>query len=66
VLVQKPVSQSYLTQLWNNDAFRKEKAVPVTRLAAQFSRYFTFVTLLVAAVPPRTGSWPTVPCCGTP
>ncbi len=49
VLVQKPVSQSYLTQLWNNDAFRKEKAVPVTRLAAQFSRYFTFVTLLVAA-----------------
>jgi Cu+-exporting ATPase len=49
LLVQKPVSQSYLTGLWNNDAFRKEKAVPVTRLASGFSRYFTFVTLLVAA-----------------
>ncbi len=49
LLVQKRVSQSYLTGLWNNDAFRKEKAVPVTRLAAGFSRYFTLVTLLVAA-----------------
>jgi Cu+-exporting ATPase len=46
--VQKPVSQSYLTQLWNNEAFAKEKHTPVTRLAAGFSRYFTFITLSIA------------------
>ncbi len=48
--VQKPVSQSYLTQLWNNEAFTKDKITPVTRLAAQFSRYFTYITLALAAV----------------
>jgi P-type Cu+ transporter len=46
--VQKPVSQSYLTQLWNNEAFAKEKNTPVTRLAANFARYFTYITLSVA------------------
>jgi Cu+-exporting ATPase len=49
LVVQKPVSQSYLTQLWNHESFRKEKPVPVTRLAALFSRYFTIVTLLIAS-----------------
>jgi P-type Cu+ transporter len=48
LLVQKPVSQSYLTQLWNNEAFAKEKATPVTNLAAQFSRWFTWFTLALA------------------
>ena len=48
--VQKPVSQSYLTQLWNNDAFAKEKITPVTELASGFSRYFTYVTLSVAGL----------------
>jgi Cu+-exporting ATPase len=46
--VQKPVSQSYLTQLWNNEAFAKEKVTPVTKLAADFSRYFTYITLTIA------------------
>lgn len=48
LLVQKPVSQSYLTQLWNNEAFDKEKPVPMTRLANAFSKYFTYITLLIA------------------
>ncbi len=48
LVVQKPVSQSYLTQLWNHESFRKEKALPVTRLAALFSRYFTWITLALA------------------
>ncbi|MES2730857.1 MAG: heavy metal translocating P-type ATPase metal-binding domain-containing protein [Bacteroidota bacterium] len=49
LLVQKPASQSYLTGLWNNEAFDKEKTTPVTRLASQFSRWFTFFTLTLAA-----------------
>ncbi len=48
--VQKPVSQSYLTQLWNNAAFTKEKITPMTKLAADFSRYFTYATISLALV----------------
>lgn len=48
LLVQKPVSQSYLTQLWNNEAFSKEKPTPATGLAADFSQYFTYITLTIA------------------
>ncbi|MCU0324207.1 MAG: heavy metal translocating P-type ATPase metal-binding domain-containing protein [Spirosomaceae bacterium] len=46
--VQKTVSQSYLTELWNNDAFKKEKRIPTTELANAFSKYFTFVTIAIA------------------
>ena len=46
--VQKKVSQSYLTELWNNDAFKKEKKTPATDLANAFSKYFTYTTLLIA------------------
>ncbi len=48
--VTKPVSQSYLTQLWNNESFKKEKVMPTTELANVFSKYFTVVTLLIALV----------------
>lgn len=48
LLVQKPVSQSYLTGLWNNEAFAKEKKLTVTQLATGFSRWFTFFTLALA------------------
>jgi Cu+-exporting ATPase len=53
--VQKAVSQSYLTQLWNNDAFAKEKETPVTRLAADFSKYFTYITISIAIL--ATAFW---------
>lgn len=46
--VQKQVSQSYLTELWNNEAFKKEKKTVSTDLANAFSRYFTYVTLVIA------------------
>ncbi|CAH0995495.1 Copper-exporting P-type ATPase [Emticicia aquatica] len=49
LIVQKPVSQSYLTQLWNNEAFLKEKVMPTTELANLFSKYFTVITFLIAA-----------------
>jgi P-type Cu+ transporter len=50
LMVQKPVSQSYLTQLWNNDAFNKEKPIPTTELANAFSKYFTYITFGIAAL----------------
>lgn len=50
LMVLKPVSQSYLTQLWNNEAFSKAKVTPVTRLASQFSRWFTWFTLALAGL----------------
>jgi len=46
--VIKDVSQSYLTQLWNNDAFNKHSEAKVTALANTVSKYFTGVVLLVA------------------
>ena len=47
----KEVSQSYLTQLWNNKAFNKEQEQEsgVTSLANIISKYFTFGVLLIAA-----------------
>ncbi|MFD2519806.1 heavy metal translocating P-type ATPase [Emticicia soli] len=48
--VQKQVSQSYLTELWNNDAFKKEKKTVTTDLANAFSKYFTYVTLVIATI----------------
>jgi len=44
--VKKEVSQSYLTQLWNNDAFKKEnhREVMINRV----SKYFTLIVLLLA------------------
>lgn len=50
LIVQKPVSQSYLTQLWNNEAFSKEKVMPTTELANLFSKYFTAITFTIAII----------------
>ncbi len=48
--VVKPVSQSYLTQLWNNDAFTKEKDDSFQTLINRISKYFTVAVLLLAVV----------------
>ncbi|MCF8245987.1 MAG: heavy metal translocating P-type ATPase metal-binding domain-containing protein [Saprospiraceae bacterium] len=48
LLLTKKVSQSYLTQLWNDDAFHQEKLMGTSRLANQVSRYFTVIILAVA------------------
>ena len=57
----KKVSQSYLTQLWNDAAFHKDGDFAAKRLADRVGRYFTFVILLISAVTlaywiPRDGS----------
>ena len=46
--VVKPVSQSYLTQLWNNDAFTKEKNESFEMLINRISKYFTVAVLILA------------------
>jgi Cu+-exporting ATPase len=48
--VLKEVSQSYLTQLWNNSAFHKDKETNVSKLANSISKYFTFAILTIAII----------------
>ncbi len=44
----KSVEQSYLTQLWSNDVFTKDKSTLFTNLTDTISRYFTFTILCIA------------------
>ena len=48
--VIKKVSQSYLTQLWNNDAFNKKSESHFTNFSNTVSKYFTIVVLLIAVI----------------
>ncbi len=52
--VEKPISQSYLTQLWNNDVFQKERKGHQAMIDS-ISKYFTFVILGIALI--ALGSW---------
>lgn len=47
-IVQKPVSQSYLTSLWNNEAFKKEESH--TKLVDQVSQYFTITIIAISII----------------
>jgi Cu+-exporting ATPase len=46
--ISKKVSQSYLTQLWNNDAFAKNAASSIQSFQQVVSKYFTIALLVVA------------------
>ncbi|MEO6282365.1 MAG: heavy metal translocating P-type ATPase metal-binding domain-containing protein [Dyadobacter sp.] len=46
--VLRKVSQSYLTQLWNNEAFTKEKENQDQTLAARINKYFSLAVLAIA------------------
>jgi P-type Cu+ transporter len=46
--IVKPVSQSYLTSLWNQDAFRKDKAIARDTLINAFSYRFTLIVIAIA------------------
>jgi len=48
--VLKSVSQSYLTQLWSNDVFTKEKTSKFKTLTDTISKKFTFFVLTIAVV----------------
>src|SRR5690606_11114800 len=46
--VQKSPSQGYLTGLWNNESFEKEKVHSLESLATKTSKWFTLIVLLIA------------------
>jgi Cu+-exporting ATPase len=46
--VVKPVYQSYLTQLWNNEAFTRHKHNRMQTFNEKVSKYFTIVLLAIA------------------
>ncbi|MES2519949.1 MAG: heavy metal translocating P-type ATPase metal-binding domain-containing protein [Bacteroidota bacterium] len=46
--VLKEVSQSYLTQLWNNDTFQKEQESRIKTFSNAVGKYFTFGVLTLA------------------
>lgn len=46
--VIKPVSQSYLTQLWNNEAFTRKQDNRLQTFNERVSKYFTFILLIIA------------------
>lgn len=49
------ISQSYLTQLWTNDVFNKDKVSSFQSFTDSISKYFTFVVLTIAIV--ATSLW---------
>lgn len=48
IRISRPVSQSYLTSLWNKDIFKNEKQQNKTDIDA-IGQYFTYIVLLLAA-----------------
>ncbi|HID37990.1 MAG TPA: HAD family hydrolase [Calditrichaeota bacterium] len=48
--VIKDVNQSYLTELWNDESFTKDRKSRVTTLANKISKYFTMVVLSIAVL----------------
>jgi P-type Cu+ transporter len=48
VTITKKVNQSYLTQLWNEDAFKKNETANTSIIANTIGKYFTYVMLMIA------------------
>jgi len=48
--VVKEVSQSYLTQLWNNETFKKKNPEKKVSFVHAVSRYFTYVLFSIAII----------------
>lgn len=46
--VVKEISQSYLTQLWNNDVFKKTQPEKKVSFVHRLSRYFTYILFSIA------------------
>ena len=55
--ILKPVSQSYLASLWNQEAFRKEKDDTFDTLTNRYSVRFTWLILLIAAGAAAFWTW---------
>jgi len=48
VSITKKVDQSYLTQLWNEDTFKKRGISDSSKLISLISKYFTYVVITIA------------------
>jgi len=48
--IQKPVANSYLTELWNQEVFDKNRQSQLTSLVDVVSKYFTIAVLLISAI----------------
>jgi Cu+-exporting ATPase len=46
----KPVNNSYLTKLWNQDVFQKEDVADLHQLSNTVSKYFTIVVLSITLI----------------
>jgi len=55
--VQKEVAQSYLTQLWNSETFKKDVESAMERRISIFSKYFTYGTLGIATLALLFWAW---------
>lgn len=58
VRIEKRVSQSYLTSLWNDEAFKKDGKEPLQKMADQMGTFFTYAVLGIASI--TLGYWLTV------
>ena len=50
ICVTKKVDQSYLTQLWNEDTFKKRSVSDTNKLVSVISKYFTLVVITIAVM----------------
>ncbi|UII30439.1 heavy metal translocating P-type ATPase metal-binding domain-containing protein [Fulvivirga ulvae] len=50
VRITKPSSQSYLTSLWNNHAFKVTDELGTEEITNRISKYFTFIILTIAGI----------------
>ncbi len=50
LVVDKPVSQSHLTSLWNDDVFRKNEESNYRKVIDRFARAFTWIVMVIALV----------------
>jgi len=48
--VLQTVTQSYLTQLWSNDVFQKDRSKNIKSITDSISKYFTIVILSIALI----------------
>ncbi len=50
IVLEREVSQGYLTKLWNHEAFRKKKTAEITKQSDRIGQRFTPIVLLIAMV----------------
>jgi Cu+-exporting ATPase len=48
IVLEREVSQGYLTKLWNHEAFRKKKTAEITRQSDRIGQRFTPIVLVIA------------------